>query len=55
MSNNVIISTDIKQTLAQAVEEVPHDKLFVLTDETTHSLDTLRQRWLEEIMQEHSQ
>lgn len=38
MSNNVIISTDIKQTLAQAVEEVPHDKLFILTDETTHSL-----------------
>jgi len=36
--NNVIISTDIKQTLTEAVEAVKHDKLFLLTDETTHEL-----------------
>lgn len=36
--NKVIISTNIKQTLTEAVEAVKHDKLFILTDETTHEL-----------------
>ena len=36
--NKVIISTDIKQTLTEAVESVKHDKLFLLTDETTQAL-----------------
>ncbi len=31
----VIISRDIAVTLTNAVEQVPHDRLFVLTDETT--------------------
>ncbi len=31
----VIISRDIAVTLTNAVERVPHDRLFVLTDETT--------------------
>lgn len=38
MANKVVISTDIKQALTEAVGEVPHDKLFILTDETTHEL-----------------
>ncbi len=36
--NNVIISTNIQQTLTEAVEAIKHDKLFILTDETTHEL-----------------
>jgi 3-dehydroquinate synthase len=36
--NKVIISTDIKTTLTEAVESVKHDKLFILTDETTQAL-----------------
>ena len=36
--NNVIISTNIEQTLTEAIARVPHDKLFVLTDEITHRL-----------------
>jgi 3-dehydroquinate synthase len=35
---NVIISTALADSLAQAIESVPHDRLFVLTDETTHRL-----------------
>jgi len=38
MANKVVISTDITQTLTEAVNEVKHDKLFLLTDETTHEL-----------------
>lgn len=38
MANKVVISTHILQTLTAAVEEVKHDKLFVLTDETTCQL-----------------
>ena len=38
MANKVVISTDIAISLTQAVDEVKHDKLFLLTDETTHQL-----------------
>lgn len=38
MANKVVISTDIDQTLTEAVGEVQYDKLFLLTDETTHEL-----------------
>ncbi len=38
MSNKVVISTDITHTLAEAVAEVQHDKLFLLMDETTQQL-----------------
>lgn len=34
----VIISEDLQLSLIQAIAEVEHDRLFVLTDETTHSL-----------------
>lgn len=36
--NKVVISTDIKKTLAEAVGEIGHDRVFVLTDETTREL-----------------
>lgn len=35
---NVIISTNLKDSLCQAIEACPHDKLFILTDETTELL-----------------
>ena len=38
MTNQVVISTNIAQALTKAVEEVKHDKLFLLMDETTHEL-----------------
>ena len=38
MANKVVISTDIAISLTQAVDEVKHDKLFLLTDETTYQL-----------------
>ena len=38
MANKVVISTNIVQTLTEAVGEVKHDKLFLLMDETTHQL-----------------
>ena len=38
MANKVVISTNIAQTLTEAVGEVKHDKLFLLTDETTHEV-----------------
>lgn len=38
MANKVVISTDIAQTLTEAIDEVKHDKLFLLTDEITHAL-----------------
>ena len=38
MANKVVISTNIAQTLTEAVEEVKHDKLFLLMDETTQAL-----------------
>ena len=34
----VILSTDLRQTLTEAIAECPHDKLFVLVDETTEQL-----------------
>lgn len=34
----VIHSKDIALTLSTAIENIPHDRLFVLTDSTTHSL-----------------
>ena len=34
----VIISNDLQQALSNAIAECPHDKLFVLVDETTHQL-----------------
>ena len=34
----VIISQDLQTALSNAISECPHDKLFVLTDETTHQL-----------------
>lgn len=38
MANKVVISTDIAQSLTEAVGAVAHDRLFVLCDETTRSL-----------------
>lgn len=38
MENKVVISTDISQSLTEAIAEVKHDKLFLLTDATTHEL-----------------
>ena len=38
MANKVVISTDIAISLTQAVCEAEHDRLFLLTDETTHKL-----------------
>lgn len=38
MENNVVISTDIAQSLTEAIGGVKHDKLFLLTDTTTHEL-----------------
>lgn len=35
MQQQVIISHDLEQSLAEAIQKCPHDKLFVLTDETT--------------------
>ena len=34
----VIISQDLRQALTEAISECPHDKLFVLTDNTTRQL-----------------
>ena len=34
----VIISKDLQKALSDAIAECPHDKLFVLVDETTHQL-----------------
>ena len=36
MTNNVIISTDITQTLTETIERITHDKLFLLADQTTY-------------------
>ena len=38
MQQQVIISHNLEQSLAEAIQKCPHDKLFVLTDETTLSL-----------------
>lgn len=35
---NVIISANLKDSLCQAIEACPHDRLFILTDETTERL-----------------
>lgn len=32
----IIISPDLEESLAQAIADCPHDKLFILTDRTTH-------------------
>ena len=34
----VVISKDLQKALSDAIAECPHDKLFVLVDETTHQL-----------------
>ena len=34
----IIISENLEQSIAHAVEKCPHDKLFVLTDVTTKDL-----------------
>ena len=36
MEQRIIISKNIGEELAKAISECEHDKLFVLTDETTH-------------------
>lgn len=36
MTNNVIISTNIAQTLTDTIEHIAHDKLFLLADQTTY-------------------
>lgn len=36
MTNNVIISTNITQTLTDTIEHIAHDKLFLLADQTTY-------------------
>lgn len=38
MKQQVIISENLEQSMTQAVRSCPHDKLFILTDETTHRL-----------------
>ena len=38
MANKVVISTDIARSLAEAVGEVAHDRLFLLMDETTREV-----------------
>lgn len=35
---NIILSDKLDESLQQAIEACPHDKLFVLTDRTTHEL-----------------
>lgn len=35
---DVVISTNLEESLKAAIEKCPYDKLFVLTDETTHRL-----------------
>ena len=35
MSQRVIISTNLESEIAEALAECEHDKIFVLTDETT--------------------
>ena len=37
-AQKVIISQDLEQSLSQAIAECTYDRLFVLTDETTHRL-----------------
>ena len=36
MQQQIIISNDIEHDLATAVAESEHDRVFVLTDDTTH-------------------
>ena len=38
MKNNIVLSNNIKQEVTKAVETVAHDKVFLLTDETTAQL-----------------
>ena len=38
MINKIVISTDIRKAVSEAVEAIPHDRLFLLTDETTDRL-----------------
>lgn len=38
MENHIVISNNIKQAVTEAVETVAHDKVFLLTDETTERL-----------------
>ena len=34
----IIISTDLDTELSQAIADCEHDRIFILTDETTHRL-----------------
>ena len=38
MKQKVILSTDLQTNLREALESCPHDRLFILTDETTFAL-----------------
>ena len=38
MANKIVISTDIRKAVSEAVGTIEHDKLFLLTDETTNRL-----------------
>ncbi len=38
MKNRIVISTNIQKAITEAVEGVEHDKVFLLTDETTEQL-----------------
>jgi len=38
MENNVIISEEIGQTLTECIKAIDHDRVFLLTDETTYEL-----------------
>ena len=38
MKNQIVISTNIQKAITEAVEGVAHDKVFLLTDETTEQL-----------------
>ena len=38
MKNQIVISTNIHKAITEAVEGVEHDKVFLLTDETTEQL-----------------
>lgn len=38
MKNQIVISTNIQKAITEAVEGVEHDKVFLLTDETTEQL-----------------
>ena len=38
MDQRIILSTDLEAELTASIQDCEHDKIFVLTDTTTHSL-----------------